>query len=199
MKTHSEAQFLAWAERSGLHIDPRYPQSAVLAFRPDPEQDRFWQVPEAPQRRPYFIESLLELMDDWNSCYVWRHLGSWPGPAVPDRINDVVELRILDGLGVPLGTSAVLELSRSEFDKLVTLLFTTTVFGWSVAEDLYVMPDHGRYLLQTDHHGVIHVSFRSETDLDRSVAEMDHRGFPLPDAVPDLTFKQPSWMKPSQR
>jgi hypothetical protein len=55
------------------------------------------------------IASLLELMGDWQTCYVWRHLGSWPGPATVNRLrlNDVVELRILQGLGLPLGTADV--------------------------------------------------------------------------------------------
>src|SRR5678815_1860245 len=83
------------------------------------------------------------------ACYVWKHLGSWPQSAAPERINDVVQLRILDGLGLPLGTNAVVEFSRAEHDRLVTLLFSTTIFGWSVGDDLYVVPDHGQHLLQT--------------------------------------------------
>jgi len=77
----------------------------------------------------------------------------------------------------------------------VTLLFSTTIFGRSVGDDLYVVPDHGRQLLQTDHHGVIHVSFRSEESLNLCVDEMERREFPLPGEVPDSTFKQPCWMK----
>jgi hypothetical protein len=152
-------------------------------------------VPAAVRRLPYFLESFLELMGDWQSCRVWRHLGSWPDKTSPDRISDDVEVCILDALGLPLGTANIVEFSRSEQDKLLTLLFTTTIFGWSVYEDLYVVPDHGRYLLQTDHHNVIHVIFRSEADVNRWVEEMERRGFALPDEVPDPTFKQPKWMK----
>ena len=118
-----------------------------------------------------------------------------PASAVPERINDVVELRILDGLGLPRGTNAVVEFSRADYDRLVTLLFSTTIFGWSVGEDLYVVPTHGRHLLQTDHHGVIHLSFRTEESLTLCIDEMERRGFSLPGEVPDSTFKQPGWMK----
>jgi hypothetical protein len=195
MKEHREDEFLAWAERSGFRIDPRYPASAVLTFTPDSGHDRFWEVPVEPETRPYFIASLLECMEDWQACYVWRHLGTWPESAAPERINDVIELRILGGLGLPLGTDAVVEYSRDEYDSLLTLLFSTTVFGCTVGDDLYVVPDHGRHLLQTDHHGVVHVSFRTEDSLTRCVEEMARRGFPLPDEIPDETFKQPRWMK----
>lgn len=194
MRTHPEDEFLAWARRSGFEIDPRYPHSAVLTFRPASDHDRFWEVPIEPEVRPYFIASVLECFGDWQTCYVWRHLGRWPQSAAPDRINDVVEQRIVAGLGLPLGTNAVVEFQKSEYDTLVTLLFSTTIFGWSVGDDLYVVPDHARHLLQTDHHGVIHVSFRTEDSLERCVAEMERRGFPLPDEVPDPTFKQPRWM-----
>jgi hypothetical protein len=64
-----------------------------------------------------------------------------------------------------------------------------------VSDDLYVVPDHGRHLLQTDHHGVIHASFRTEESLNACVAEMARREFALPDEIPDSTFKPPGWMK----
>jgi hypothetical protein len=195
MKRLSESEFLRWANGVGLFLDERYPQSAVLSFRPDRQLDRFWEVPPEPECRPYFVASLLDLMGAWDSCSVWRHLGSWPDAADPSRAKEVVELQILKGLELPLGTGDVVEIARDEFDKLLTLIFATTIFGWSVGEDLYVVPNHARYLLQTDHHEVIHVSFRTDGDLEEFVSGMDARGFPLPDAVPDATFKQPSWMK----
>jgi len=195
MKTLTEIAFLAWADAAGLCLDPQYPKSAVLVFRPDLHQDRFWEIPAEPERRPYFILSLLELMGDWRKCYAWRHLGSWPESADPLRINDVVEWRILQGLGLPLGTADVVQFERAELDKLVTLMFSTTVFGWSVGEDLYVVPDHARYIVQTDHHNVIHVSCRSSVDVDEWVRQMEARGFALPEEVPDSTFKPPDWMR----
>lgn len=195
MKTLTESAFLAWADGAGLCLDPQYPASAVLMFRSHRKQARFWEVPAEPERRPYFILSLLELLGDWQECYAWRHLGSWPSSADPTRINDVVELRILQGLGLPLGTADVVTFERGELSGLVTLMFSTSIFGWSVGDDLYVVPDHARCILQTDHHNVIHVSFRESADVDRWVRQMEERGFPLPEDVPDSTFKKPEWME----
>jgi len=195
MRALAENDFLRWAQDNGLGLDERYPDSAVLTFRPDSLQDRFWSAPTQPEKRPYFVASLLELMGDWRSCFCWRHLGSWPGSVDQRRVNDVVELRILRGLGLPLGTADVIEFSHDEFDTLVTLIFSTTIFGWSVGQDLYVVPDHARYILQTDHHDVIHISFRTPHEIDHWVSVMAERGFPLPHEVPDETFKRPSWMQ----
>jgi hypothetical protein len=195
MRTLAENDFLRWAENNGLGLDEQYPDSAVLTFRPDPCQDRFWSIPSKPERRPYFIASLLELMGDWRSCYVWRHLGSWPDSADHRRINDVIELRILEALGLPLGTAEIVEFNHDESATLNALIFSTTIFGWSVGEDLYVVPDHTRCILQTDHHGVIHVSFRRPEEIERWVSVMAERGFPRPEDVPDETFARPKWMK----
>jgi hypothetical protein len=113
MRTHREDEFLAWAERSGFQIDARYPRSAVLTFRPDSEHDRFWEVPIRPERRPCLIASLLECMGDWQACYVWRHLGSWPQSAVPERINDVVELRFCIGSDCRLAQMRLLSIRET--------------------------------------------------------------------------------------
>ena len=194
METITEAAFLQWASEKGMGLDEKYPKSAVLSYKPDMEQDRFWEVPFEPERRPYFILSMLSFLGDWNTCYVWRHLGSWPQSANPHRINDQIELQILKGIGLPLGTADVVIFSRDEINQLITLMFSTSIFGWSVGEDIYVVPDNTRYILQTDHHGVIHVSFRSTDDMDRFVAKMEESGFPLPEDVPDETFKRPKWL-----
>jgi hypothetical protein len=192
----TEAEFLSWAADHGLHLDPKYPNMAVLSYRSGPSDARFWEIPDKPERRPYFLASLLELLGGWKSCFAWRHLGSWPGPDHLDaqRINDVVEYEILKGIGLPMGTGDVVEFARSDSAALVTLLFSTTIFGWSVGEDLYVVPDDARFVLQTDHHNVVHIEFRDANDVERCVTEMEKRGFALPDELPDDTFKQPDWM-----
>src|SRR5690349_20341543 len=110
MKTLSVDDFLRWAATKELGLDPRYPQSAVLTFRHDERHARFWSVPAKPEHRPYFALSFLELMGDWSACHVWRHLGTWPAPVPevdPRRINNLVEICILGGLGLPLGLSSV--------------------------------------------------------------------------------------------
>jgi hypothetical protein len=77
---------------------------------------------------------------------------------------------------------------------LITLLFSTTFFGWSVGEVLYVVPDHAQQLIQTDHHDAVHVSFRTAGEVKRWVDSMAEEGFDLPDELPDETFKRPTWM-----
>jgi hypothetical protein len=105
-----------------------------------------------------------------------------------------VEYQVFKGLGLPLGTTDVVEFERVDYQALLTLLFTTTVFGWSVGQDLYVVPDHARYVVQTDHHDVVHVEFSDVADIDNWVSTMAQAGFLLPERLPDETSRQPPWM-----
>jgi hypothetical protein len=195
MNTLSEADFLRWASANGMELNPQYPHAKALSFTSDSES-RFWCVPSEPHLRPHFLSSLLEFMENWKSCYVWRHLGNWPDPKPSSkrRINDLVEERILRGLGLPFGTAEVVQFERAEVDRLLTLLFSTTIFGWCSGDDLLVVPDHARQILQTDHHGVIHVSFRDAADVQDWISKMAARAFNLPDELPDETFKRPTWL-----
>ena len=197
MRSLSEENFLVWARSNGLLLHPSYPKSAILSFPIESSESRFWCVPASPERRPYFLSSLLDLMGDWNSCFVWRHMGSWHSTDQINlqRINDVVENQIHKGLGLPLGTADILEFTRQDLPALLTLLFATTVFGWSVGEDLYVVPDHTRFFLEISHHEVVHVEFRQSQDIPDGVSLMSGRGFNLPEDIPDNTFKRPDWME----
>lgn len=112
-------EFLRWAAGKGLALDPDYPDAAVLDYQGGSDA-RFWTIPPQPERRPFLIAALLELLGDWQTCYVWRHLGSWPD-AVPAEgsANDVVESRILQGLGLALGTSDVVAFDRGDLAALI--------------------------------------------------------------------------------
>jgi hypothetical protein len=194
MKTHREEQFLKWTGARGIGLDERYPDSAVLTFKPDPNLRRFWVVPPQPERRPHFLATILNLTGKWRSCRVWRHMGSWPNRPDPGRLNDRIEFQILAGIGMPMGTGDIVEFKKAELDRLITLLFSTAIFGWSVGEDLYVVPNDAQHIIKTSHHDVVHVSFRKLSDLNRFVKGMDKEKFPLPKTVPDWTFEIPEWM-----
>jgi hypothetical protein len=193
MRTHRKARFLKWAESQHFALDRRHPGTNILSFDPNPELSRFWVVP-SPTAIPSFLSTILDLMEPWNSCLVWRHLGSWPGREA-DYPPDQVEAQILAGLGVPTGSSDILEFEKAEYGTLLSLLFCATVLGWSTEHDLYLIPDHAGYVVQTDHHRVVHVSFRNQVELEQFIGGMSASNYHLPEASPDSTFKAPDWMK----
>lgn len=66
--------------------------------------------------------------------------------------------------------------------------------GWSVQDDLFIVPNDGRHLLHTDHHGVVHASCLDGASMERLIEHMASGGYNLPAEVLDGTFKRPSWM-----
>ena len=194
MKRLSEPAFLKILKPLGIEVGDGYPKVVNLSFDKKAGDARYWALPMAARRFPFFCLTILELLGEWQVCYAWRHMGGWPEKLDPDRINDCVEFHILRGLAMPCGTTDAIGFEREEVSELVTLMFSSLVFGWSVGEDLSIVPDHGRYIVQTDHHDVIHVIFRDEEECEPFAEEMESRGFAVPTEAPDATFKAASWM-----
>jgi hypothetical protein len=101
---------------------------------------------------------------------------------------------ILRGAGIPIGLSGAILFGRNEESSILTVLFTSFAFGCCVDDDLYVIPQHGRQIVQTDNHGVVHATCQDEQRIRELVAHMDGAGYELPTELPDGTFKSPSWM-----
>ena len=155
-----------------MGLDERLANLAILTFKPDPALARFWVIPPQPECQPFFFLLMLKLMGEWDSCFVWRHMGSWPAKANRQRPNDMVEFQILSGLDLPMGTADIVQYKKSEIFRLVTLLFSTTAFGWSVGQDVYVVPDNAQFIMKASHHDEVHVSFRDDKSLRQFVKSM---------------------------
>jgi hypothetical protein len=187
--------FLRWAAGVGIGFDPRYPESGCLSLRPPREHARFWVLPPYPSALPLFATSLLDGLDEWDSGLLWpRSGGRWPDPAQSRGYSEGVRDVLLRGAGIPGGWAGAVRFSSDEEDVLVAVLYAFLVFGWCTDEDLFFVPDHGRQLLQTDHHDVVHVACASEERVRRLVAHMAEAGYELPRELPDETFKRPAWM-----
>jgi hypothetical protein len=191
MNTHQQNEFLQWATEHGLETK----DWSELSFSPDPYLDRFWKVPPEPKRQTVFLLCMLGLMSPWKTCFVWRSMAHWP--AVPDysNINSRVKHQILTGIGIPMGTSEIVEFSRSDTDRLITLLLTSTSFGCTEYDDLFLMPDNAQFVMKTSHHDVVEIAFGTEQALTQFVDGMQAKGYSLPYDLPDATFIMPEWMK----
>jgi hypothetical protein len=194
MQAISNEKFLSWASSREIVADMRYSPPQCLTYLPNRPHHRFWIVPERAAALPFFVEHLLAGMDPWSECYLWPRGGRWLQSNATDRMTDRVRDNILTSAGVPLGFEGAVRYSDAETHKLVTAIFAQLVFGWSVVDDLFVVPDHGRQFLQTDHHDVVHVCFADEKQIEPFIAHMAGEKYLLPDEPPDATFKKPDWM-----
>lgn len=195
MKRIEEKKFMKMIKQIGVTVDSRYPKSAELAFEEESGISRFRKIPEEPRRIPYFVDTILAALDPWESMYVWKHMGSWFRSIKGEKLNDDVQAVIYQGIGITENNADILKFTRNELAELVTLTFNQLVFGWHVGDDLYIIPDHGRQIIKTDHHDVVHVSFRGQSTMERFINAMAAKGFELPGDIPDGTFKRPDWMK----
>lgn len=195
MKQIKEKKFLEIIKKQGIIIDPKYPKSASLCFEKDINIWRFWVIPSEGGRIPFFVDTILEALDKWERIFVWRHLGSWVQTIKGERITEDIQAVIYRGVGISEDNVDVLEFTIRELPELVTLVFNQLIFGWNVGDDLYIIPNHGKQIIKTDHHDVVHVSFRDKAGMDEYIKRLAEKGFKLPDELPDETFKRPDWMK----
>jgi hypothetical protein len=186
--------FWRWAAGVGIGLDPEYAEAGQLALLARNDHARFWELPSDPAVWPHFAASLLEALDEWDTGLLWPRWGQWPDPARSQSRNDGVRDVVLRGAGVPGGWEGAVRFRREEEPTLLAILFSYLAFGWCVRDDLYFVPDHGRQLLMTSHHDVIHAEGLSEERVQWLVADMAEAGYDLPTEPPDWTFKRPAWM-----
>ena len=148
LKLHDKDVFLAMARGFGLTLDPRYPLGKTLMFDKCPHLGRFWDYPWECKGGAEFLAALLEAVEPWESCFVWRHLDSWPQKSGPNERISAEHFQALCDLGLAVGTDEVVEFESSERNDLAALLYTTMRRSGPVADDLYLIPDNGRYTSQ---------------------------------------------------
>ena len=194
MNRVDKEKFFDIVKQKGIRVELG-PDCAYLCFEADPKISRFWETPKEASEIPYFVKTILDALDAWDSAYVWKRLGGWAFAARGKDLNEDVQAVIYGGIGIGDKDSHILQFNKGELIQLVTLIFNKLVFGWNVEDDLYVIPDHGRQIVQTDHHKAVHVSFSDEATVRKFVDKMAEEGFALPKDPPDETFKRPDWMK----
>lgn len=187
-------EFLRWAAGAGIGFDPRYPESRRLSLLPPADHARFWVVPADPATWSHFAATLVGGLEQWAAGYLWPRSGGWPDSRQSQTYNEGVRDVVLRGAGIPDGWAGAVRFQRVDQDALVAVLVAYLAFGWCMDDDLYFVPDHGRQLLQTDHHDVVHAECASEQRVLELVALMTAEGYDLPDEPPDWTFKLPAWM-----
>lgn len=195
MDAVSADEFFRWTASVCIGIDPRYPNSGCLTLLPPRGHARFWVLPGDPAAWPYFSDCFLAGLDPWSDVILWPRAGSWPAGRDAELTERVLGV-ILRGAGVPSGWGGALRFAHRERDVVVAILFAFLTFGWCTDDDLFVIPDHGRQIIQTDHHGVVHINCGSESRVFDYVAHMAAAGYELPTEPPDATFKWPAWMGP---
>ena len=196
-----EEQFLTWAAEAGIIPDPHFSAPRTLIFAGDQEHSRFWMPPPIVSDLPGFIGTALDCASETGPyCLYRRGGGTWYDKFDPaDGLvrNEIID-RIVETTGVPEDFAGAIKLAASEWKDTLTLISAFYVFGWSIGEDLHIVPDDRSCVLMVSHHGELQGQFPTAEHMEAFVAGMARRSFYLPDHVPDTTLKQPDWMRSRQ-
>jgi hypothetical protein len=194
MEAVGSDDFLKWAAGAGIGFDERYPDARCLGFVRPRDHSRFWTLPGDPHAWPHFAASILKGLDRWSWGFLWPRRGRWPtgdsSSSYEERVRDVV----LRAAGIPDGWAGAIRFADRDGDALIAVLFIHLAIGWCVEDDLYFIPDHGRQIVQTSHHDVVHVACADEDGVTEFVTHMAAAGYDLPTEPPDETFRWPAWM-----
>jgi hypothetical protein len=194
MERIARARFIEKLAQIGILLDPAYPKVVIPVFKSSDSHSRFWSIPEHASQFPYFIKTILNLIDKWDAICIWKANGSWTTKVTGERINNDIQSIIYRGVGISNDSSDIIQFSRNEITEVVAIAFNQLLFGWSVADDIFLIPNHGNQTVKTDHHGVVHVGFKDESSLNSFIDEMAKKDILLPNEIPDETFKKPDWM-----
>ena len=103
--------------------------------------------------------------------------------------------KLFEAAGIELGAHGAIEYQPGERPSIIALLANQLHYGWSTGDDVFLVPDHGRQFIQTDHHNALHMSFSDPSQLLPFMNHMENKGFYVPSELPDETFKKPKWIQ----
>jgi len=174
MQLLPEQDFSQWMDRGGIGAHPECPLN--LTFIRAPGCRASWLPTGRVSDLPGFLQTALGVASTGGSVWVYRKGGGvwYEGSDAPIG-NHIID-RVLAAIAVPLEFAGALGFDRTEWRDLNLLISTFFVWGWSVGEDLYVIPKNGSCLLMTSHHGELFADFPSEVALSRFRSQMLQAG-----------------------
>jgi hypothetical protein len=191
MELRSAAEFVEVAAAEGLDGGRGH-----LTYAADEVERRFWDVPDTPEMTTALADALLRACGAWDEVWMDPSSLDWGGIfADGSDYGDPWHQRLRTHR-VPVEYRGAVRFTRQERAEAVELLADEMFVGQTRMCDLRVLCRPGDVSLYVEHHAVVWVHTRTAEAMDRLVAEIEARGFPLPDDYPDDTFKPVSWMKP---
>jgi len=194
MQLISTEQFIEQAAKNGIILDPIYSAPKCLVYAKDATESRWWNIPKAGDELLRFFSHLLQSTEAWSSCYLWRRGGSWPNFHPPHNLLDEICIKVKVGQSIPDDYCGAVNYVFDEREHLLGQVTMHVKTGWCVQDDLFIIPDHGRFLIHTDHHGVVHVTTVEQAGMMQLIERMAVGGHNLPEEPLDWTFKRPAWM-----
>lgn len=162
MQILEDVRFFGWLQHRGIIADPERGTGDRLTFAEGAPVERRWRPGGIVSDVPDFVRAMLTAAMAGGPWWLWRRGG---GPWMDEfgeeggMRNGALD-RMLEALGYG-GASGALRLGAKELPDLWLIVNAFFVFGWSVGEDLYVIPEDCSCVLLFSHEGHVEAAFPS--------------------------------------
>lgn len=179
MESIKREDFLAFAKEIGYQVSVLEHNFYSLSLTTDKALERSWTISEKgfDVGGLFFLSKVLENVDSWEKCYLFKKVPSWKPFGSKDASEDVW-VHLLRKMGIPDEFEGALGYERSELVDTLSLLCVHTFFIWSGADEYYVIFDHAKQLLYVDEDLDMHVEFVDKKRLDQFVADLARLDYP---------------------
>ncbi|MGO9953965.1 MAG: hypothetical protein ACLPN1_17375 [Dissulfurispiraceae bacterium] len=195
MQTISSDDFVRWAAARQLRYEQKSAGSDEFLFADTEGENRYWLYPEQASEVPHFVNAIIKALDPTEHYWVYPNRGCWSlGKKVESWPQYQAWLPMIQGLGISPGFIGALCFATTDISRLSALLFLQITLGPSVHIDTYLVPEDGNTILYFSHHDVVHIAFRNNYCLNKTIETLVAAGYQLPTDPPDDTFKPVPWM-----
>jgi hypothetical protein len=104
---------------------------------------------------PAALDRVLSLFQEWHSCVIWKRIPSWDYKGT-DKARDCLWRQLVHSL-VPPGFSGAIKISRDGVGPMLQLVLAQVLLGHTPYDDVFLIPDHARFLVWIDHHTYMNV------------------------------------------
>ena len=172
--------FLKVAHERSIIQGPCSDDGTPLAFSKASSNEIIWEYDgNIPHILSVFAASLA-WSGDWHSLFAYPCSIHWPAPPSFSAVAGIYD-HLMAALAVPLGEACVLEFTRDEINRALSLAFLNITMAPYVLKDICFVPDTGSCIFLLHHHQSVAVSFRTR-ELGVSYLEyLNQKGIEAPD------------------
>jgi hypothetical protein len=170
MKYINKTDFLNWVKTQHIQIE-EWSQNYSLSLKHN-SFSTSWIIPESA-RMPYFFQQVLNNVDNWEKCFIWKKEGRWDY-SIRDinRFLENIWANLIHKIGVPQDFEGAIEYKKSDLIDLVTLLQVQCTFAWCGADEFFIVFDHAQQMIFVDDARTMHVKFVNKERLDKFVSDL---------------------------
>jgi hypothetical protein len=169
MKLISKSAFLRQFGPQGVALDRRYSPPQTLMFERTSELRWSCDMPARIKDGARWITALVDAAHPGQKTFLYPRDGAWKSG---DSVKLFQTAAIFSFYGLKPTGDEVVQAEEAERDAVESLFFLSLMFGGTVSDDIFLIPDHAMVILYADHHEAVHADFADGEFMNRYVSEI---------------------------